>query len=130
MKSSSIKIKLETKEWAACMSELKTLPNLAHRVLRHARRLLRLSSKPGRFKVRAARGTRITAAIEPSDGLRQLCMAIRTLKLNLLVIEHSAHNFVCVNKPNAVEPPNVQSSATATTNADGAGQNKKNENAK
>jgi hypothetical protein len=112
MKSSSIKIELETKEWADCMSELKTLPNLTHRVLRHARRLLRLSAKPGRFKVRAATRTRITAAIEPSDSLRQLCLAIRTLKLNLLVIEHSAHNFMYVNKPNAAEPPNVQSSGT------------------
>ncbi|MGA2281504.1 MAG: hypothetical protein ABSG80_14510 [Verrucomicrobiota bacterium] len=88
------KLELETKEWAACMSELKTLPNLTHRILRHARRLLRLSSKPGCIKVRAARGTRITATIEPSDGLRQLCMAIRTLKLNLLVVEYSAHNFM------------------------------------
>ena len=82
-----------SKEFKECMASLKSVPKLFKLVRNNALRVLRRSAKPVRFKSRTTKGTGVAITIEPSDGLLRFCAAIRTFKLNLLAVEHSAHNF-------------------------------------
>jgi len=89
-------ITLDKKEWDKCMAEIKSASELPKLVLDIIQRL----AKPGSFRLRSTTGASVVIALQPSDALAQLCAAIRTLKLNLLVIKHGAHK----SKVRAVSP--------------------------
>ena len=87
----------DKKEWDECMAEIKSAAKLPNHIFRLVKRL----AKPGRLRSSTARGAGVTVTLQPSDGLALLCAAIRTFKLNLLAVEHSAHNFNGGRWPNS-----------------------------